>query len=328
MTNASDALIKQEILDKFENINNFKLRIFPSSSNQDQKLFKNGGLTFVSEGIAYGSCDAALINNNITIAIEGSDCLNRRSSGSAQYQRFHHALGAVRNGHIGIYYLRKGDHAIRGDLYGMAVNASKVEKGFYLITQDLNQILDLVNNFEDENKKNIIISNWIDQMKRKFNEFFNKNYKNLDHFANKRSTVIKDKYILKFQSNAIRSFTTSEGRGGHLSLGEIYLTKYIFEEILNFKKKLYFLFPRMSKNDLIYLDEHKSSDKEWILHRKEKNVYIKSHDDLNGVDKKSLKNLKLVSASVLKNGSAARKIYNNSMQKIITQLKNNTITIN
>jgi len=148
---SSDAVIKQEIVDTLGyRIGPLILRIFPESSRDDQKLFEKGGLTFRAGGSDYGSCDACWYVKHRdrnrgeveepVIAFEGTDALNRRSSGNAQYQRFHHALGAVKRGIIGIYYLRKGIHKIQEDLYGMAHFASEREKGTYLIIDDLSYL--------------------------------------------------------------------------------------------------------------------------------------------------------------------------------------------
>ena len=145
----SDVITKRELKEAFEKIKNkngFDLRVFEEGSNQDQLSFDKGGCTFQHKGKVYGSCDAVIYKKNLVIAIEMTDALNRGSSGSAQAQRFHHALGPALIGHLGIYYLRKGRHKIRPDLFGMASNLSKKEKGSYFITDDLrilNKILEI-----------------------------------------------------------------------------------------------------------------------------------------------------------------------------------------
>lgn len=158
---SSDQIIKYEIIDKVKNYDDIVLRIFPESSNDDQKLIENGGLTFSYDGMDYGSCDAGWFAKEVVngktiltplIGLEGTDALNRGSSGDAQYQRFHHALGAVKNGYIGIYYLREGNSKMQLDLYEMAYNASKYEAGdgAYLIIQDLeivNELLQLIHEY-------------------------------------------------------------------------------------------------------------------------------------------------------------------------------------
>ena len=117
---SSDQIVKNQIIEElgYEH-ERIKLRIFPEGSNDDQIPFADGGLTFGNKDTLYGSCDAAwyidgvsyfdeisgrTINQKPVIALEGTDALQRGSSGNAQYQRFHHALGAVREGLIGIYY--------------------------------------------------------------------------------------------------------------------------------------------------------------------------------------------------------------------------------
>ena len=164
MAQSSDEIIKREIIQVVGSLRNgCRLRIFPEGSNDDQRLVSDGGLTFKSDSVSYGSCDAGWFfkdNDKLIpfIGLEGTDALNRGSSGNAQYQRFHHALGAVKEGYIGVYYLRKGKSIIQPDLYGMAYNASLIEKGIYLIVNDLQVINDLI----DLRLKAIDLKSYID----------------------------------------------------------------------------------------------------------------------------------------------------------------------
>ena len=334
MTNASDQLIKQEIFEIFEKMNKskFDLRIFINSSTQDQRdFFKDKGLTFRDDNFTYGSCDACLYRNikkKEIIAIEGSDCLNRRSSGSAQYQRFHHILGPVRLGLIGIYYLRKGEHKIREDLYEMAYQASMSEKGIYIVTNDLTEVMDIINSYDDQEKRKYLINQTLINMKKKSDKAFNDKYNNdFNIFAEKRSSVILEDKIIKYQGNNYSNFTKGELRGGHLALGEIYLGKYIYPDIVNNNKKLFFLFPRLTKSDLLELDEKKRNDKEWNLIRGEQNVFIKTMDDLQGIGNKLLSDLKEIKNESLKNGTKTRRIYNECMKQIVSGLKNGKIKL-
>ena len=181
---SSDQIVKNEILETLgTSKGKIELRVFPESSNEDQKLFQNGGLTFGYNNVQYGSCDAIwyienenwvdnyngkTINSKPVIALEGTDALQRGSSGNAQYQRFHHALGAVKNGLIGIYYLKPGKLKVQPDLYGMAYFASKHEAGSYLIVQDLSVIDDILElyNTKGENSPelNKYLETYIDNM--------------------------------------------------------------------------------------------------------------------------------------------------------------------
>lgn len=297
MAFSSDAVIKQEIIDTIGyRIGPLILRVFPESSKDDQKLFEKGGLTFRDSGFDYGSCDACWYvkhrDRNLgevevpVIAFEGTDALNRKSSGNAQYQRFHHALGAVKRGIIGVYYLRKGTYKIQEDLYGMAHFASKREKGIYLIIDDLSYLKGILESYLEPSLFKTLIRDTQNEMYRKFKEKFDKKYNgSWEIFAKKRSTIIKNSYVIKHAGRMRRNFTDSSQRAGHIAVGEMFLTKYYFYE-----KKLYYLFPKMFKEDLVYLDEHKSNDKEWYLLRHEPNVEIKTIDDITGIpdDKKRI----------------------------------------
>ena len=148
MALSSDELVKRELIDSIGvEHDGLTARVFPEGSNQDQRMFDEGGLTFSYQKSNYGSCDLAYVysqTNKPYIAIEGTDALNRGSSGNAQYQRFHHSLGAVKNGFVGVYYLRKGTLKVSEDLYAMAYFASKKEKGFYVITQSIEEIKEIL----------------------------------------------------------------------------------------------------------------------------------------------------------------------------------------
>lgn len=288
MALSSDEVIKREILDTMGyKVGELKLRIFPESSNEDQKRFEDGGLTFTHQGIDYGSCDACwYVEDKNTVkpivALEGTDALNRKSTGNAQYQRFHHALGAVKSGVVGVYYLKKGVDKIQPDLFGMAYFASQKEKGIYLIIDDLNVLKELLLLYPRTDAYNGFIQKYLGKMYGTFEAKFNKLYKgSWDIFASKRSTIIKDDYVIKHAGRMRRNFTDSSQRAGHIAVGEMYLTKYYF-----FDRKIYYLFPKMTQADLDYLDQHKSDDKEWYLLRNEPNVEIKTIDNLKGVPQK------------------------------------------
>jgi len=176
---SSDAVIKREIIDTVGHVHpKINLRIFPESSKQDQLPFSQGGLTFGYNHTYYGSCDACwyvnenwingydgkLINIKPIIALEGTDALNRGSTGNAQTQRFHHVLGAVKAGIIGIYYLRPGRARIRPDLFGMAYFASRVEKGKYLIIDNLKVVSDILGLYESSVKCEKYVDDYLDSM--------------------------------------------------------------------------------------------------------------------------------------------------------------------
>jgi len=330
MALSSDEIIKHEIIHTLGyEYGDIKLRIFPQSSREDQKLFSEGGLTFGYKGVSYGSCDACWyldkkwidgfdnkkIDEKPIIALEGTDALNRNSAGDALYQRFHHALGAVKNGLVGVYYLKKGPAKIQPDLYGMAYYASKIERGTYLITDDLKIIKRLLENYHSPRDFNSFINKHLQEMHKIFNQKFQSLYSNdWKIFAKRRSTIIKDDYIIKYAGRSKRNFTDGSQRAGHIAVGEMFLTKYYF-----YNKKFYYLFPKMTKEDLIALDKRKQADKEWFLLRNEPNVFIKTVDDIEGLDQQIKNKLLKIKDKPLK-GDTLR-VFNNCMKIIVSQLR-------
>ena len=337
MSLSSDAIVKQEIIDSLgTSYRNVQLRIFRQSSNQDQLPFSKGGLTFGYAHVYYGSCDAAwfidakwtdgydgtAINEKPLIALEGTDALNRGSSGNAQTQRFHHVLGAVKDGIIGVYYLRKGSDKIRPDLFGMAYFASKVEKGKYLIIDDLVVVKNILNVYDSPAKCLKYINDYMEYMYSIFQEYFQRMYEgSWQNFADARSTIIKKDYVIKYAARSRRNFTDASQRAGHIAVGEMYLTRYYF-----YGKKFYYLFLRMSDEDLEYLDEHKSDDKEWRILRHEPDVEIKTVDDIIGLTP-SIKDALMTIKDKPIIGGSARSIYNKCVDKIVDGLKSGTLQI-
>lgn len=333
---SSDQIIKYEITRKVSQFPNISLRIFPDTSNEDQKLVSQGGLTFSHNGTDYGSCDAAwfeLTTQNgkayekPLIALEGTDALNRGSSGNAQYQRFHHALGAVKNGYIGIYYLREGDNSMQLDLLEMAYNATIHESGngAYLIAQDLdvvNTLLKLITQYgRNSQEVTDYLNNYVQQMHDKwYREKFSQYNHDWSEFAEKRSTIICDDYIIKYAGRMKRNYTDPSQRAGHIAVGEMYLSKYLF-----YGKKVYYLCPRMSKDDVDYLDVHKSDDKEWKLLRNENDVFYVTRDDLIGLPASLRQQFEAISNAPLK--GTALKIYNSCIKEMVRGLNDGSIEL-
>tara|TARA_B100000963_G_C22613889_1_gene666304 strand:- start:1317 stop:2306 length:990 start_codon:yes stop_codon:yes gene_type:complete len=286
MALSSDELIKRELIDSI-GVKYFglKARVFPEGSNQDQISFEDGGLTFSYRKTNYGSCDLAYVYSQSEkpyMAIEGTDALNRGSSGNAQYQRFHHALGAVKNGLIGVYYLRKGNLEIREDLYAMAYFSSIKEKGFYIITQSIDEIKEILK-YSDETTdvRELFLKDLLNKKYEIFLDKFEKKYKSSwKLFAEKRSTLIFEKHIIKYSARNILNFTDGSQRAGHIAVGEMYLTKYFFPDY-----KFFYFWPRMNKEELNYLNSNKTNDKEWNLLSTEENVEIITIDDIDNVPK-------------------------------------------
>ena len=295
MAQSSDELIKREIADKVGPVrSDFQLRVFPSGSNKDQELFSQGGLTFAVDGVSYGSCDAAWcikanwvdMNDKMEyqtrpiLALEGTDALNTGSSGNAQYQRFHHALGAVRNGIIGVYYLRRGTQKIRPELHAMSVAASSIEGTPYIVTDDLELIKTLLSSSDNLEKFNKVVTEALKKSDLIFQNWFGERFRDWNTFAKKRSTILIGDTAVKHAGRMKRNFTDSSQRAGHIAVGEMYLTKYLFP-----KYKVDYLWPRMCREDVLELDSRKSTDKEWGLLRSEPRVRIVTRDEVRGLEK-------------------------------------------
>ena len=337
---SSDQIIKYEIIDT---VNDYRskgivCRIFPDSSDQDQELIEKGGLTFSVDGIDYGSCDAGWFYKKNTgsesiqeplIGLEGTDALNRGSSGDAQYQRFHHALGAVKNGNIGIYYLRQGTSKLQLDLYEMAYNATINEKGpgAYLIIQDLSIVNTLLTLISEYGKNSLELKNYITAYVTKMHEYWRQEkFSTYDYswqaFAEKRSTILGDDYIIKYTGRMKRNFTDSSQRAGHIAVGEMYLSKYLF-----YGKKVYYLCPRMTQKDIEDLDTTKKDDKEWSLLRHEENVFFKTRDDIIGLPLDIYDLLSSIETQPLKNGTPAMQTYKFCLRNIVNGLKSGKYTL-
>lgn len=317
MALSSDELVKRELIDSIGyEYYEFEARVFPEGSNQDQKKYFEGGLTFSFNNTDYGSCDLAYIDLKSKdklpfIAIEGTDALNRGSSGNAQYQRFHHALGAVKNGFIGIYYLRPGNLELQKDLYSMAYHSTKTEKGYYVITQDIEEIKEILRygrksfSIMDGFLNDLIYSKY-----KIFLESFERRYNNnWDSFSEKRSTILYQNHLIKYSARNVLNFTDGSQRAGHIAVGEMFLTKYFFPNL-----KFYYLWPRMTKKELETLNITKKHDKEWNLLSTESNVSIKTIDDLIGVPKNIIIGFKEISKDPLKGNSLLK--YNSLIKEL------------
>lgn len=102
----------------------------------------------------------------------------------------------------------------------------------------------------------------------------------------------------------------------------MFLSKYLY-----YGKNVYYLCPRMTKEDVDYLDKNKKSDKEWTLLRTEKDVYYKTMDDLVGLPSEVRENLLSISEAPLKNGTEPARIYKKCIEIIVSGLKNGTIRL-
>lgn len=280
---ANDEILKREIIEKVgPEIGPFKARIFPEGSNFDQILFENGGLTFSYENLIYGSNDCVYVkkdnegNEVPVMAIEASNCLDTGSSGNAQYQRFHHAYGAVKNGIIGVMYYKSGKHKPQPDLYGFTYKISQQLNTPYLVVHDLKIVKNILLLLEkNPDEAQLYIEKIQSENFEIFKQNFEKLYKNKwEIFCDKRSRIVLGDRIIYYNMTNLDNLTKGSVRAGHICVGEMLLTKAYFPE-----KSMIYLWPRMTGNDLKKV-KNKKRDKELNILFNTEELDIKTIDDL------------------------------------------------
>lgn len=335
----SDARVKETLKEISRNakIKNLHPKIF-DESNEDQKHWTKGGLTFGPETCFYGSNDAGwflkkpfIVNNkkisDLTpvLIVEGSYGTETGNTGSAQYARFSHALGAVRDGFIGVYFIpfestyRKADGTettayLEYDMVYAALNASEVEKGEYLFIDAYNKdlMIEFLKTLDEGNKDKI--ENIIKKIKQIMKSYADersrgKNKKYL--YDDERVGKLLMFNVVAFSAFNFRTNTKYKAgsfRNGHTILGEALTIKYWH------KKPFDLVLARFTHDDCKKLDSFKK--KEWLLLRTFKDIRIITLDDLdfkNSELKKELYDfldeLPLLGKSLLRKNVLAGKIF-------------------
>lgn len=207
-------------------------------------------------------------------------CLNTKSYGTAQIQRFHHAYGPFRNGIISIYYLRKGKYKIRHDLllsayYANIVHKYKENKCAYLVTEDIKDIENLVHLIGDFGETSDKVFDYVDKvlkkMKKGFDDFFKKPRKQrftFEDYLNERAIFRfgNNKWI-KYLGTKKESFLDSSIRQGHIVLGEAMVAHYLLlgSGMISNNDKYFFYFPLITKEGLEDVRKTLTRDKEFLL---------------------------------------------------------------
>lgn len=299
MAYASDARIKRD-LRRIGTQGKLNLRVF-DESHEDHKPWKEGGLRF---GI-YGSNDGAWYINErwkdpITgeicekrpvIVVEGSYGTERGNIGSAQYARFHHALGAVIRGLIGVYFIPERSYYYRNgiehvakwrlDLVYACLGASKLHApGKYLMIDAYNPALlkKLVEayGFDDKSKQDHLISQITKHMQTYADKAYYETYGTTDpnaaFRAPRRNYVDTGERIGKILKHNVKAFTDARYRNGHIIVGEALILRYWSG------KEVDLILPRFTSEDCKMLD--KREQKEWKLLRSRPDIRIVTFDDL------------------------------------------------
>jgi len=346
----SDTRVKETLKEISRNakIKNLTLRIF-DESNEDQKHWTKGGLTFGPEDCLYGSNDAGwflkkpyIINNRKisdftpVLIVEGSYGTETGNTGSAQYARFSHALGAVRDGFIGVYFIpfestyRKADGSettayLRYDMIYAALNTSEAEKGEYLFidaydTKLMEEFLIILD--EGNNEK---INEMIIRIKKIMRSFADKHSAAEDRkylYTSDRTGKLLMFNVVSFSAFNFRTNTKYKAgrfRNGHTIAGDALINYYWH------KKPCDLILARFTHEDCKKLDSFKK--KEWLLLRTFEGIRIITLDDLEFREdnlKKELygflDELPLLGKALLKKNKLANKIFEG--------FRNGTIKIN
>jgi len=351
----SDAAMKRK-LDQIGDVGKLKRRRFIDSSSQDQELWSNNGLSFGINGLVYGSCDFAwyaneswqekhsnrLCKEKPYLVIEATDCLNTRSWGSAQIQRFHHALGSFLCGIDSVYYLNKGPTAemLRPYLCASAYFATFTSRNYgnkasYLVTTEIDDVKKLVNLLDNKGKNSPEFKKQVEIILEEMISYFNKTFLAKPYYGNwgkylesRKVFRQKNRKWVKIIGAKEKSFSDSTQRYGHIVLGEAITSKYLLAAsgCFNVNQDVFsYLMPLLNSNEISNLDKTKKTDKEWQLLRKsDKSWKIIGFDKLVGVDptiSRAITQYRTANLNKVKKG------WNDVKNKIENGLKTGTITI-
>ncbi|MCJ7760634.1 hypothetical protein MUP59_05770 [Candidatus Bathyarchaeota archaeon] len=317
MAYASDARIKKD-LKEIGSQGKLKLRVF-DESHEDHRQWKDNGLRF---GL-YGASDGAwyldetwtdpisgeVCDKKPVIVVEGSFGTERGNIGSAQYARFHHALGAVIRGLVGVYFIPTRssyyrdnvEHkaAWRLDLVYGCLGASELHApGEYLMIDayDPGLLKNLVSTYatDDVQSQQSLIKGIKDEMKTYADEAYFKTFKTSDPTAafsrHSRNYAYNKSRIGKILKHNVKAFTDARYRNGHIIVGEALLLRYWA------KKQVDLILPRFTNEDCIMLDHREQ--KEWKLLRSRKDIRIITFDDLIFKDRSLEKGLIAIRAKL------------------------------
>ena len=190
------------------------------------------------------------------------------------------------------------------------------------MTENLNSLAKILENTYGSRQWTEAVTKVVDDQKRKAQSWFNSTYGTLADFAKRRSTILTDEYVLKHAGRMSRNFTDSSQRAGHIAVGEMYLTKYLFAEL---ERPMYYLFPRMTDADFSELDIKKAVDKEWHLLRNESGIKLISLDSLSGVPANLANGFRRLKDTPLK-GAAIRE-YNSLIKQLEAMIVSNAVSL-
>lgn len=354
----SDAILKRQ-LDDIGDHGNLKRRRFIGGSNQDQQLWKDGGLTFGIDGIPYGSCDFAWYteekwidpfdNKSYSIkpqlVVEATDALNTRSFGDAQIQRLHHGLGSFRCNVDTVYWLRSTEDSekiqeyVPGAAYFMTqFYQAQGHTSSYLVTTELEDIRELAellgnggNQSEDyQNKKKEILQKMHDQFFNFLQEKYGGDW--MEYLRSEEIFQTSTQQWVKLMGARKQNWLDSSKRGGHIYVSKTIASKYLLigSGLFNTDSDaLNILWALMPRADYDEIERSKTNDKEWrILTRIENgNIRIVTNDELSGLSDQLKKVFSELQDANL-NRSPHKRNKNRFNKEVIAGLQNGSIILN
>ncbi|OLS27446.1 MAG: hypothetical protein HeimC2_11090 [Candidatus Heimdallarchaeota archaeon LC_2] len=290
----SDDFIKEHLRKKLD-LRKFHSRVYlgTGSEKSDQELWINSGLTFSYERLIYGSNDFGIykdhsnwydpdndksVKEEPVVIIEGTDALNRGSSGDAQAQRLHHLYASAKLSIISIYYLHPGKHSLFGPMVGAMYYFSKLNqkemnnsKAVILVTSKLDDIQNIVDNLDNDSKLKTVINGVLSKMKLYFDNFFNRKYKsNWDKFYEKNQAGITENgnyfYLSAIRAPHPKTKKPPWSDSHHRAASLPFMYKYLLlGDPRNRNKKFYFIVPLFTRDEISKMNKSKLSDKEWKI---------------------------------------------------------------
>lgn len=257
--------IHSEILKELK-VSNLRLRIF-DDSNEDDKLYEDGGLRFskkidTSDSLTYGSNDCMWYTvddkGNIIplLVVEASYGTERGQFGDGQLTRFSHGLGASVNGITAAIFMPfEGEYySDAGEVMEVSEADSKIKYSLAEMRTDLikaclnvgkhKNCADyfIIDAYDWSTLKNLVISLYkhkgYDKIKLDIEAKMTK-HMGSDPTESDNHCIDIGKYFLYLSTTDYDGFTTPEKRSGHRFLGKNLTLHYIYnKKVINFMLRI------------------------------------------------------------------------------------------
>lgn len=291
-------------------ISNLKLRIF-DESNEDSRLFEDGGLTFKDPyvDLKLGSNDAGwILDDKPLVIVEGTFGTERGQFGDGQLNRFSHSAGVAMNGYIGVTFV-----PFRGESYSKsgtkpkdivsnniklkyatihkgfltgAIKISEKEIGWFLVIDSYNKtqlkkiVIEAVKQkMNIKNELNLAIEEVLSNMRNSIGtKAYGENSNQIiSDLIDEKGNVLSKR--ARFYTQNYNALTTSEKRDGHGMLGKNLIEIYASDDVLS-----YSIFIRLRNNEIQKLKARNSKEFKYIFNHPK--VAVRCFDNLVFTDEK------------------------------------------